>query len=159
MSKVRINDLARELEIKSRQVLEILAELGMGAGKTHSSSLEEGEAEKVRVQFAHGTRSGHSGSGSSRSAAPTIAPKIEFSGAVVVDTLGAVTGPGGIQATTSGTDVTDSVTVITAGAVTGTAGAGIQARSVNGNSSVTASGLSSSISVPTGGVTCAGVYH
>ena len=45
MSKVRINDLARELEVKSRQVLNILTELGMGAGKTHSSSLEEDEAD------------------------------------------------------------------------------------------------------------------
>jgi hypothetical protein len=61
-------------------------------------------------------------------------------GAVIVDTLGAVTGPGAIQATTTGTDATDSVTVISAGAVTGTAGAGIQVRSVNGNSAVTASG-------------------
>jgi translation initiation factor IF-2 len=79
MSKVRINDLARELEVKSRQVLDILAELGMGAGKTHSSSLEEDEAEKVRVQFSHGTRGSHSGSGSSRNAAPTITPKIDLS--------------------------------------------------------------------------------
>ena len=51
MSKVRINDLARELEVKSRQILDVLAELGLGAGKTHSSSLEEDEAEKVRAQF------------------------------------------------------------------------------------------------------------
>ncbi len=51
MSKVRINDLARELEVKSRQILDVLAELGLGAGKTHSSSLEEHEAEKVRAQF------------------------------------------------------------------------------------------------------------
>ena len=48
MSKVRINDLARELEVKSRQILDVLAELGIGAGKTHSSSLEEDEAEKVQ---------------------------------------------------------------------------------------------------------------
>ena len=33
MSKVRINDLAREMEVKSRQILDILAELGLGAGK------------------------------------------------------------------------------------------------------------------------------
>jgi len=51
MSKVRINDLAREMEVKSRQILDILAELGLGAGKTHSSSLEEDEAEKVRVHL------------------------------------------------------------------------------------------------------------
>ncbi len=46
MSKVRINDLAREMEVKSRQILDILAELGLAAGKTHSSSLEGDEAER-----------------------------------------------------------------------------------------------------------------
>ena len=56
MSKVRINDLARELEVKSRQILDVLAELGIGAGKTHSSSLEEDEAEKVRAQLNNGSR-------------------------------------------------------------------------------------------------------
>jgi translation initiation factor IF-2 len=79
MSKVRINDLARELEVKSRQVLDVLAELGMGAGKTHSSSLEEDEAEKVRAHISHGARGGHGGSGSSRGAAPAIQPKIDLS--------------------------------------------------------------------------------
>ncbi len=80
MSKVRINDLARELEVKSRQVLDILAELGMGAGKTHSSSLEGDEAEKVRAQFLRGVRGNASaGAGSSRNAAPTITPKIDLS--------------------------------------------------------------------------------
>jgi len=78
MSKVRINDLARELEVKSKQVLDVLGELGLGAGKTHSSSLEEYEAEKVRGQFAHGGHStGHSGA-SSR-APQAIAPKIDLS--------------------------------------------------------------------------------
>ena len=80
MSKVRINDLARELEVKSRQVLDVLTELGMGAGKTHSSSLEEDEADKVRAHFAHGSRAaGHGGAGSSRTAAPSITPKIDLS--------------------------------------------------------------------------------
>ena len=40
MSKVRINDLASELEVKSRAILDVLPELGVPAGKTHSSSLE-----------------------------------------------------------------------------------------------------------------------
>ena len=80
MSKVRINDLARELEVKSKQVLDILAELGMGAGKTHSSSLEEDEANKVRAHFTHGARTNaHAGIASSRNAAPTITPKIDLS--------------------------------------------------------------------------------
>jgi translation initiation factor IF-2 len=75
MSKVRINDLARELEVKSRQVLDILAELGLAAGKTHSSSLEEHEAEKVRAQFAHGSR----GAGAGARGSQGIAPKIDLS--------------------------------------------------------------------------------
>ncbi len=74
MSKVRINDLARELEVKSRQVLDVLAELGLAAGKTHSSSLEEHEAEKVRAQFAHGRQGGAGARGSQG-----VAPKIDLS--------------------------------------------------------------------------------
>jgi translation initiation factor IF-2 len=77
MSKVRINDLAREMEVKSRQILDVLAELGLGEGKTHSSSIEEHEAEKVRAHFQHGRQGGHT-AGSSRSA-QTIAPKIDLS--------------------------------------------------------------------------------
>ncbi len=77
MSKVRINDLARELEVKSRQVLDVLAELGMANGKTHSSSLEEHEAEKVRAHFAHGSRgAGQTGAGRG---SQSIAPKIDLS--------------------------------------------------------------------------------
>ena len=76
MSKVRINDLAREMEVKSRQILDVLAELGMGEGKTHSSSIEEGEAEKVRAHFQRG------GGASSRGAAARaqgIQPKVDLS--------------------------------------------------------------------------------
>ena len=78
MSKVRINDLARELEVKSRQILDVLAELGMGAGKTHSSSIEADEAVKVRAQFEHARSGSHAGSGSSRGT-QGIAPKIDLS--------------------------------------------------------------------------------
>ena len=56
MSKVRINDLAKELEVKSRAILDVLPELGVSAGKTHSSSLELDEAEKVRAHFAREAR-------------------------------------------------------------------------------------------------------
>jgi len=79
MSKVRINDLAREMEVKSRQVLDILAELGLATGKTHSSSLEEDEADKVRAHFKHSARHA-STAGTPASRAPqTIAPKIDLS--------------------------------------------------------------------------------
>jgi hypothetical protein len=48
MSLIRINDLARELEVKSKAILDALAEAGVTEKKTHSSSLKEYEAEKVR---------------------------------------------------------------------------------------------------------------
>ena len=79
MSKVRINDLAREMEVKSRQILDVLAELGLGAGKTHSSSLESEEAEKVRTHMERGTRSAGHGPAVSSRAPQAIAPKIDLS--------------------------------------------------------------------------------
>jgi translation initiation factor IF-2 len=78
MSKVRINDLAREMEVKSRQILDILAELGLAEGKTHSSSLEDFEADKVRAHSERGGRSGHASAAASR-APQGIAPKIDLS--------------------------------------------------------------------------------
>jgi translation initiation factor IF-2 len=51
MSKVRINDLARELEVKSKAILDVLTIVGVTEKKTHSSSLEEHEAEKVRAHI------------------------------------------------------------------------------------------------------------
>ena len=79
MSKVRINDLAREMEVKSRQILDVLVELGLDSGKTHSSSLEDYEADKVRAQFERGSRPGGQGSGASSRAPQAIAPKIDLS--------------------------------------------------------------------------------
>ncbi|HXX28792.1 MAG TPA: translation initiation factor IF-2 [Terriglobales bacterium] len=51
MSKIRINDLARELEVKSKAILDVLPAVGVTEKKTHSSSLEDHEAEKVRAHF------------------------------------------------------------------------------------------------------------
>jgi translation initiation factor IF-2 len=52
MSKVRINDLARELEVKSKAILDVLSQVGVTEKKTHSSSIEADEAERVRKHFA-----------------------------------------------------------------------------------------------------------
>src|SRR5512146_112395 len=49
--KIRINDLARELEVKSKSILDLLPVIGVTEKKTHSSSIEEHEAEKVRAHF------------------------------------------------------------------------------------------------------------
>ncbi|MGB8065614.1 MAG: translation initiation factor IF-2 N-terminal domain-containing protein, partial [Candidatus Sulfotelmatobacter sp.] len=67
MSKVRINDLARELEVKSKAILDALPLVGVTEKKTHSSSLEEHEAEKVRV---HIRGSAEAQTSSARSARP-----------------------------------------------------------------------------------------
>ncbi|MFZ0817831.1 MAG: translation initiation factor IF-2 N-terminal domain-containing protein, partial [Candidatus Sulfotelmatobacter sp.] len=68
MSKVRINDLARELEVKSKAILDTLALVGVTEKKTHSSSLEEHEAEKVRVYL----RSSGEGSSQSKSSSRPV---------------------------------------------------------------------------------------
>jgi len=68
MSKVRINDLARELEVKSKAILDVLPIVGVTEKKTHSSSLEEHEAEKVRAHFKGSAEAGPAQS--SRTARP-----------------------------------------------------------------------------------------
>src|SRR5207248_2969764 len=65
MSKIRINDLARELEVKSKAILDVLPIVGVTEKKTHSSSIEEHEAVKVRAHF-QGTAEAHAASRSAR---------------------------------------------------------------------------------------------
>src|ERR1700758_5251031 len=82
MSKIRINDLARELEVKSKAILDVLTEVGVTEKKTHSSSLEEHEAEKVRAHFrASAEAATSSGSRNARLARDTdeIKTKIDLS--------------------------------------------------------------------------------
>jgi translation initiation factor IF-2 len=54
MGSIRINELARELEVKSRVILECLPEVGITEKKSHSSSLDEESANKVRAYFNKG---------------------------------------------------------------------------------------------------------
>src|SRR3954453_17015871 len=73
--KIRINDLARELEVKAKAILDILPEVGVTEKKTHSSSIEEDEAVRVRKHF-----SARSGSSSrERTPATEVKPKIDLS--------------------------------------------------------------------------------
>jgi translation initiation factor IF-2 len=74
MNKVRINDLARELEVKSRPILDALEAIGV-SGKTHSSSIDDDQADRVRAYF-RGDRSGVS---SSRQAAAEAKPRFDLS--------------------------------------------------------------------------------
>jgi translation initiation factor IF-2 len=54
MSKIRINELARELEVKPNVILELLPELGVADKKTHSSSLDDDVALELRRRLAGG---------------------------------------------------------------------------------------------------------
>jgi translation initiation factor IF-2 len=50
-NQVRINELARELEIKAKVLIEYLPEVGVSEKKTHSSSIDNSHAELVRKHF------------------------------------------------------------------------------------------------------------
>ncbi len=52
MSKIRINELARELEVKPSRILELLPGLGVSDKKTHSSSLEDDAVAYIRTRLA-----------------------------------------------------------------------------------------------------------
>src|SRR5205814_578331 len=79
MSKIRINDLARELEVKSKAILDVLTDVGVTEKKTHSSSLELDEAERVRKHFS-GQRSATTREDrSARGGADEIKTKIDLS--------------------------------------------------------------------------------
>jgi translation initiation factor IF-2 len=73
--KIRINDLARELEVKSKAILDVLEDVGITEKKTHSSSVEDDEAEKIRKHFsAKAAPASKEKAGSSE-----IKPKIDLS--------------------------------------------------------------------------------
>src|SRR6185295_12896517 len=48
MSKIRINELARELEVKPSAIIDALPELGVQDKKTHSSSIDDDLALLIR---------------------------------------------------------------------------------------------------------------
>ncbi len=75
MGKIRINDLARELEVKSKLVLEYLPEIGITDKHSHSSALEDEIADKVRAHFRAA-----SGEEAAQEEAPAPAPAPEAVG-------------------------------------------------------------------------------
>jgi len=79
MSKIRINDLARELEVKSKAILDALVVSGVTTKKTHSSSLEADEAEKVRAHFKKQGEGNGTGSRSAARESDGIKTKIDLS--------------------------------------------------------------------------------
>ena len=78
MQKIRINDLARELEVKSKMILDALIEVGVTEKKTHSSSIEVDEAERVKKYFAKHPEAGATRV-SSRTSPDEFKPKLDLS--------------------------------------------------------------------------------
>src|SRR3974390_1795309 len=77
--KIRINDLARELEVKSREILEALPKVGVTEKKTHSSSIEVDEAERVRKHFAGQREAARTKESRAAHGEPEIKTKIDLS--------------------------------------------------------------------------------
>src|ERR1700693_876624 len=50
-NQVRINELARELEVKAKAIIDLLPGYGVAEKKTHSSSIPVDVAEKVRANL------------------------------------------------------------------------------------------------------------
>src|ERR1019366_2725575 len=50
-NQIRINELARELEVKAKVIIDYLPEAGVTEKKTHSSSIDVAAAVKVRQHF------------------------------------------------------------------------------------------------------------
>ncbi|MGP0073586.1 MAG: translation initiation factor IF-2 [Bryobacteraceae bacterium] len=71
MSKIRINELARQLEIPSHEIIDMLPELGVTEKKTHSSSVDEPVAEIIRQRV-------HGGSGTALRPADTSVAVADF---------------------------------------------------------------------------------
>src|SRR5437764_5022455 len=63
MKKIRINELARELEVKAHKILDRLPELGVTEKKTHSSSIDEDVALKLRKYYGFDVPESTSGNG------------------------------------------------------------------------------------------------
>jgi translation initiation factor IF-2 len=81
MDKIRINDLARELEVKSKAILDYLPTIGVDDKKSHSSSLDTDVVERVRKHFqGESEKAGASERNRLRAAAPDeIKTKIDLS--------------------------------------------------------------------------------
>src|SRR6516162_3974620 len=78
-TKIRINDLARELEVKSKVILDILAKVGVAEKKTHSSSIEVEEAEAVKKYYQEHGEPGTTRGGSRAPVVEEFKPKIDLS--------------------------------------------------------------------------------
>ncbi len=77
MGKIRINELARELEVKPNVILDLLPELGVADKKTHSSSLDDDVALELRRRLTGGNGAPHAARSEDAEAPLTREPEAE----------------------------------------------------------------------------------
>src|SRR5277367_3113455 len=84
-NQVRINELARELEVKAKAIIDLLPGYGVTEKKTHSSSIPVDVAEKVRKKLAGGGDGEDEAAAAPAkpSAAPQAPPQLRPAGAPV----------------------------------------------------------------------------
>jgi translation initiation factor IF-2 len=80
--KIRINDLARELEVKSKTVLDYLHEIGQTDKKSHSSAIDDDIADKVREHFRQAPEEQMQKGGSASPKLPEVSPSAPLRAAV-----------------------------------------------------------------------------
>src|SRR5271165_6253125 len=88
-SQVRINELARELEVKAKAIIDLLPGFGVTEKKTHSSSVTVEVAEKVREHLkgvADAEAAAEAAARSSRETAWRPAPRREVAAPVTAPT-------------------------------------------------------------------------
>src|SRR5215813_14586721 len=76
MKKIRINELARELEVKAHEILDRLPELGVTEKKTHSSSIDEDVAIKLRRLYGFDVPDAEPEEAADEEAAPAPEPEV-----------------------------------------------------------------------------------
>jgi translation initiation factor IF-2 len=73
---IRINELARELEVKSKVIIDYLQEMGVMDKRSHSSALEDDLADKVRLHFRSGGEEKPATQVSGAAPAPSVAVSV-----------------------------------------------------------------------------------
>src|SRR3954469_4881194 len=77
MKKIRINELARELEVKAHEILDRLPELGVTEKKTHSSSIDEDVAIRLRALYGVDSPEGETSTEEAEPETPALPPERE----------------------------------------------------------------------------------
>src|SRR5579862_297355 len=107
MNKIRINELARELEVKAHEILDRLPGLGVTEKKTHSSSIDEDVAIKLRRILGHEVPEEVSGPGPQAAAESTPAPASDRQQPAAVETATPAEVPGGPASQPRATELAD----------------------------------------------------